>query len=256
MKKILILILSFYTVISFSQNLDFEDNIRKMLEIQGIEKNWETVINQMTQMQKESNTDIDSEFWTKVQNEILEDSYSKLYDLVVPIYKKYLTENEVKSIIEFYESEAGKSLISKTPMILQESIKAGGKLGEEIATQVTQEIEKEKTTNYETINSGCESFKEGKFKFQMPDSSFMIIERDDKFQYEYYNGTTTKYKIKWLNECRYSLTMVKTNNEMMEGAKGQILIINIYETGVDFYKFISTIEEQNFKLDGIIYKTE
>ena len=62
---------------------------------------------------------------------------------VVPIYKKYLTEYEVKSIIEFYESEAGKSLISKTPMILQESMEAGGKLGEEIATQIFQEIEKE-----------------------------------------------------------------------------------------------------------------
>lgn len=43
---------------------------------------------------------------------------------------------------------------------------------------------------------------------------------------------------------------------MMEGIKGQILITNIYETGIDFYKFISTIENQNFKLDGILYKVE
>jgi hypothetical protein len=256
MKMKLILIFSLVSTIASSQNSDFENNIRKMLEIQGIERNWETAINQMIKMQKESNPDIDLEFLNRFQKKVLEDSYSKLFDLVVPIYKKYLTENEVKSIIEFYESEAGKSLITKTPMIFQESMTAGRKLGEEIASQIIEEIEKEKKANYEVINAGCETFKEGRFKYQMPDSTFMIIERDEKFQYEYYKGTTTKYKIKWLNECRYSLTMIKTDSEIMEGAKGQILITNIYETGIDYYKFVSTIEEQNYKLDGIVYKTD
>ncbi len=90
----------------------------------------------------------------------------------------------------------------------------------------------------------------------MPDSTVMIVVRDDTFQYEYYNGITSKYKVTWLDECRYSLKLIKTDSDMMEGIKGHILITNIYETGIDFYKFISTIENQNFKLDGILYKVE
>jgi hypothetical protein len=42
----------------------------------------------------------------------------------------------------------------------------------------------------------------------------------------------------------------------MKGAKGKILITNIYETGIDFYKYVCANEEKNFKLYGIIYKIE
>ena len=139
--------------------------------------------------------------------------------------------------------------------ILSQELK-DGKHGEELANEVFQDIEKEKTKNFKFVNKGCETFKVGKFKYQMPDGTFMIIERDTSFQYEYYKGTTTKYKLKWLDDCRYSLTMIETNSKSMLAAKGQVFITNIYETGAGFYKFISVIEGQDLKIDGVVYIAE
>ena len=56
----------------------------------------------------------------------------------------------------------------------------------------------------------------------MPDSTVMIVVRDT-FQYEYYNGITSKYKVTWLDECRYSLKLIKTDSDMMEGIKDTFL---------------------------------
>ncbi|MBS2100760.1 SGNH/GDSL hydrolase family protein [Carboxylicivirga linearis] len=135
--------------------------------------------------------------------------------------------------------------------ILSQELKEG-----ELANEFFDDIEKEKTKNYEFINTDCGTFKVGKFKYQMPDGTFMIIERDPDFQYEYYKGTTTKYKLKWLDDCRYSLSMIETNSKSMRAAKGQVFITNIYETGVDFYKFVSVIQGQELKIDGVVYLAE
>jgi len=139
--------------------------------------------------------------------------------------------------------------------ILSQELKEGNQ-GVELANEVLQDAEKEKAKNYEFINTDCESFKVGKFKYQMPDGTFMIIERDTNFQYEYYKGTTTKYKLKWLDDCRYSLSMIETNSKNMRAAKGQVFITNIYETGIDFYKFVSVIDGQDLKIDGVVYIAE
>jgi hypothetical protein len=51
MKKILILIFILVSAIASSQNSDFENNIRKMLKIQGIERSWETALNQTIKLE-------------------------------------------------------------------------------------------------------------------------------------------------------------------------------------------------------------
>jgi len=162
----------------------------------------------------------------------------------------------VIKIINFYESDAGKSLISKTPLILEETNNASEKLGEEIAIIIIKEIEDEKNKNYNSKISGCEKLKTGKFKYIMPDSSVMIIKRDKKHQYEYYQGTTTKYNIKWIDDCKYSIDVIKTDAKFMENAKGRVFITNIYEVNNKYYKYVCNIEGEDFKVDGTIYRLE
>ena len=256
MKTLFTIVLSIISLIVYSQNDDFEQNIKKMLEIQGIEKNWEMLLAQMIQLQKESNPDIETEFWDRFKNEILTDSYKKLYEITIPIYKKYLTKDEVIAIINFYESDAGKSLISKTPFILKEAMEAGEKLGKDIGTQIAKEIEEEKNKNFNSKIFGCEKFKIGKFKYIMPDSSVMFIQRDEKYQYEYYLGNTTKYKIKWIDDCTYTLDILKSDADYVKNAKGEILTTNIYEVHEKYYKYVCTINGKEFKMDGIIYLDE
>ena len=46
----------------------------------------------------------------------------EIIERLVPLYDKYYTEKELWSIVEFYESPAGKKALEVTPEIMKESI--------------------------------------------------------------------------------------------------------------------------------------
>lgn len=63
----------------------------------------------------------------------------QLVDLLVPVYQKQFTEEDVKAFLAFYQSPAGKKLIEKQPEIMQESMMIGQQWGMGIAQKI-QEI--------------------------------------------------------------------------------------------------------------------
>jgi len=79
------------------------------------------MINQYRQMLP----DIPDSFW----DEIDPDEFS---DLLIPIYTRHLTIEDMRASIEFYESPAGQKLLDKTPAIMEDSMKAGEQWGLEL----------------------------------------------------------------------------------------------------------------------------
>lgn len=83
---------------------------------------------------------VPDEFWlgfaVKVKTE-------DLVDMLVPIYDRHLTHDEVVSLIEFFQSPTGKKLVSIQPSVLKESMQAGQEWGERIGRQVTAELQKQ-----------------------------------------------------------------------------------------------------------------
>ena len=249
MKIRLILIFFMFTSFLFSQNSEYENNIKKMLEYEGFEGKWNTLINQIISGQSGNISDIEFE------KEIAKRSYPKLFEKVVMIYKKHLNENDVKSIVAFYETDAGRLLLAKNQIMMQEAIDETVLIGQEIANELGQEIENEKKTRYENNHSGCEKFKIGKFTYDPSDSSAAIIEREEKYQYEYRNGKKTTYSIKWLNECRCSLTLIHSEDQYTEDAVGNTHIINIFNTGLDYYEYIIKGND-DYMFESTLYKLE
>ena len=143
MKNLLIALIVLTCMPALAQESDFEKNIRKMLEVTGVEKNFQVLIPRLIEVQKESNPNIPVEFWDRFQEKMLQESMEEVYEVMIPIYKKHLTEDDVADILEFYKTPAGKSLNEKTPMIMQESMTVGGELGKKIALKVTEELVKE-----------------------------------------------------------------------------------------------------------------
>lgn len=256
MKQLLILA---FTIISFGaycQDNTFESNVRKMLKIQGVEKNIAPMLGRLLQLQREANPQIDTSFWNRYEKEFLGSSFEKLCNVIVPVYMSYLTENEVNAIIAFYESDAGKSLVEKTPFIMQESMEAGEKLGRDLAIQISKEVEQQKTKNFNANFSNCASVKIGTFKYVMQDSSITVIKRDNRYQYEYYKGKTTKYRINWVNDCKYTLEVIKTDVSFMEEMKGKVFVTNIYDVTDRYYRFVGVVEGTDYKMEGVIYRVE
>jgi hypothetical protein len=72
-------------------------------------------------------------------------SLDEIYDKTLSLYEKHLSEKEVEGLIDFYESEVGKSILIKMPVILTEATK----FSEKFFTEKLSEFLK---------NSGIEKF--------------------------------------------------------------------------------------------------
>jgi hypothetical protein len=59
----------------------------------------------------------------------------KLLDLIVPVYDKYLSDEEIKGLIQFYQTPLGQKTLRVMPQLMAESQEAGRKWGEGLGRQ-------------------------------------------------------------------------------------------------------------------------
>jgi hypothetical protein len=67
---------------------------------------------------------------------------NELINLIVPIYAKHYSEEDIQEAIKFYKSPAGKRLIQEQPMVMQESMTAGQQWGRRVAESVMAKAKK------------------------------------------------------------------------------------------------------------------
>jgi hypothetical protein len=65
---------------------------------------------------------------------------AQLVDLIVPIYDKYYSADEIKGLIAFYETPIGNKMITVLPKIMAESQAAGGQWGQELGRECMMEV--------------------------------------------------------------------------------------------------------------------
>ena len=61
-------------------------------------------------------------------------------DLVIPAYDRYYSDDEVKGLIQFYETPLGQKALSVHPKLVGELQEAGRKWGEGIGRQSMLEV--------------------------------------------------------------------------------------------------------------------
>jgi uncharacterized protein len=119
----------------------FSKDVRKYLDINGTKESFPIVMDQMIGQIKGVFPSVPANYWQEFQNEMKEVGLEDLYTDIIPIYKKHFTHEDIKKIIEFYESPTGKKLSQKTPEITQESIMVGQKWGMMISQKIVQKLE-------------------------------------------------------------------------------------------------------------------
>ena len=77
------------------------------------------------------------EFLQAVKDEI---HPADLQALLVPIYQKHFTEEDIQEILKFYDSEVGQKMVDKMPDIMKDSMKEGEKWGEAIGERVVEKM--------------------------------------------------------------------------------------------------------------------
>lgn len=74
-------------------------------------------------------------FTTRVNAEI-----PKLLDAAVPIYDKYLSDDEIKGLIQFYQTPLGRKALSVLPQITIDMQAEGQKLGQQIGQETMLQV--------------------------------------------------------------------------------------------------------------------
>lgn len=123
-----------------AQEDSYTAKLKKMFEVSGTEQSYQQAIDMTLNMSKDQYPDLGDEFWNEMSAEFKGTSIDELTEMLVPVYKKYLSEDELDEIIAFYNTPAGKKLASSNPQIMQESMSIGqawgAKLGEKVMRKV------------------------------------------------------------------------------------------------------------------------
>ena len=117
----------------------YAKDVRKLLILTGTDKISMQIMVNMFAKFKELLPQVPEEFWQEALKEFNAD---ELIDLIIPVYAKHFSHDDIKEMIAFYESPLGKKITAALPSITQESMKLGELWGRDIAEKVKQRLVK------------------------------------------------------------------------------------------------------------------
>lgn len=123
-----------------SQDSEYQKTLGKMMSMSGALSSVKAMVPQMVAMMKQSSPNVPESFWNGFIEKWQAKAGDKLVALYTPVYQKYLTIDDLKKVIQFYESPVGKKLGTATPAMTAEGMKLGQQLGMEIATELQTEL--------------------------------------------------------------------------------------------------------------------
>ncbi len=112
-------------------------DIRELVRLTGGGNMGKQFIEQMINSMKSTSPNVPEQFWNDLAAEI---NVQELEDLNVPIYDKYLSHEDIKGLIAFYQSPLGQRFIGALPQIMQEAYTVGEKWGANVADKVIQRM--------------------------------------------------------------------------------------------------------------------
>jgi uncharacterized protein len=120
-----------------AQTNSINDHARQVLELTGSGKAGIQVINNLTASFKKALPNVPPEFWEELSKEV---TAADLVELMVPIYVKHYTDDELLQLIDFYKSPLGQKVIDKLPLITQDSYLAGQEWGKKLGEKIVNRL--------------------------------------------------------------------------------------------------------------------
>ncbi len=147
MTKILhctVLVIAFlFSSLAISEEPASTKSIKALMQSTGSGEMGIQMMNQMLPALKKMIPDAPESFWTDVMAEV---NAGDIEDMVIPVYQRYLTEEDIQAVNSFYQTEAGKKLIRVLPTIMQESMAIGQQWGQDLARQVLAKYQEQNTS--------------------------------------------------------------------------------------------------------------
>ncbi len=115
-------------------------DIKRLMEVTDVSSLGMQIMNQMIVTMNQGRSEAHKKFWTDYMAEA---DPNDLIKMIIPIYEKHLTHEEIKQLIAFYESPIGKKLIKVQPQIMMESMAAGEEWGKKLVQKAMEKLREE-----------------------------------------------------------------------------------------------------------------
>jgi hypothetical protein len=122
---------------SDSERAAKREDIRRLIHLTGAANISADALQKMIEPLKASYPQVPEDFWNTFVHEVHSD---ELIDLVVPIYDKYYTRDEIQELTRFYQSPIGQKTIKVLPKLSAEAIDAGQEWGRMIADRAMRKL--------------------------------------------------------------------------------------------------------------------
>lgn len=116
------------------------DEIRKLLELTKTQESADLLVNQSIAYMKKQRSDIPVSYWDKIRKEM---DYDAFLEKVVPVYDKHFTHAEIKELITFFKTSAGKKYTNKLPIINTEIYSIGNAYGKEVGKIIAEKMKRD-----------------------------------------------------------------------------------------------------------------
>lgn len=115
----------------------------EFLEVSGNNATIKATMDQMIPLLRQSLASAPKDYVDRFIDKYTTTFNAKYADLLMPIYQKYFTLEDLQEINTFYKSDLGKKMAKNSPLITSEAAKKGQEIGQQIVLQVMQELSAE-----------------------------------------------------------------------------------------------------------------
>ncbi len=126
-----------------AQQDSYSKTLKEFLDVSGTTASNKMATDNMLEMYQRQFPEVSPEHWSRLK-EIFRDNLSIYFEeKLVPIYKKYLTEEDLIEITNFHKSSAGKKMAESRALMTIEVQKAAIEWGNKVGKLIEQELSKE-----------------------------------------------------------------------------------------------------------------
>ncbi len=122
-------------------NNDYQKVVEEMIEVSGSGEVFQAVVPQIFGMLKGQLPNVPDVYWTEAEAEMAKTANGELAALLVPVYHKYLSIGELREIIAFYKTPAGKKLAEVTPQISSDAMVVGQQWGMQLGQRIYKQLQ-------------------------------------------------------------------------------------------------------------------
>ncbi len=106
---------------TFAENASVA-SVKELMDKTGAGEMAIQAMNQMLPMIKKMVPEAPEAFWLEFEQEL---NPNELVEMIIPIYQKHFSQEDIDAVNAFYDTKAGKNFIQSQPLIMQESMIVG-----------------------------------------------------------------------------------------------------------------------------------